>query len=699
MIGMASASPHFDGDSAELGPIASSSLASSSHAESSGRAAAACKACRDRKIRCSGEKPTCQNCQKKVRTCVYLARVPKKRREFFTRPRRASTSHEERPPIPAGSSAPSQVQDTPSTTADDSRRESGMSFDEPFLDTGQSSQLLAQPTAVRRNDDIFNLLLGLGNIGNNGSQVEDPFAFVNLSTPKAWLEQLGGADSSAMAFGPSPPSDQSVIPNGLNGQFLTSDPVMTLRRQVSRLKRLQVPFFRFFGPTAILPGYKQVTSVISRAPSPLQDIPATPPVFATFSPAPYEDHPSNEAMNHLIPLFISHFNYFFSFINLRADIDDPSRYSLSPALTNIVCALAARFSPMFENNADNALREGSRAWAEKAKSLVSRDLAISTTDLMDSLILLSWYEFGGDRDGGLWMYSGMAFRMGQDLGLETIGKEGGALISGTTVHDRDMASSRRRHCCLRVMDSIMTIGTGRRGMFQDRKWTVPNLPSVMTHTGQHLPDPFEHVTQIFVYVDQIAHILVNVSLDQADKELAQLQNDLTAFYSTLPEDLKFSTLTFQSFANAGQGGAFVLLHTWFHALVLLSYLPLPLLSSSDLSRHAKMDDAGRELAVSSAKSIMDIVAFAEIIDNRAVTQPWINYPLYLAARTFLLQARRYEDPECTSVGKEHMIRAARQDFQKTLAMLGKVEIYWTGVRYIRQSLEQRENDAEVPSGT
>lgn len=56
------------------------------------------------------------------------------------------------------------------------------------------------------------------------------------------------------------------------------------------------------------------------------------------------------------------------------------------------------------------------------------------------------------------------------------------------------------------------------------------------------------------------------------------------------------------------------------------------------------------LAASSAKTLLDIVAFAELvsydlpssvsqmtteqIDPKAITQPWVGYPLYIAGRVF-----------------------------------------------------------------
>lgn len=74
------------------------------------------------------------------------------------------------------------------------------------------------------------------------------------------------------------------------------------------------------------------------------------------------------------------------------------------------------------------------------------------------------------------------------------------------------------------------------------------------------------------------------------------------------------------------------------------YSDLPSLDAEDLS------PASKEISASSAKTILDIVIFAELvsevswsfclgadkrqIDPKAITQPWINYPMYTAGRTF-----------------------------------------------------------------
>jgi hypothetical protein len=63
-----------------------------------------------------------------------------------------------------------------------------------------------------------------------------------------------------------------------------------------------------------------------------------------------------------------------------------------------MCALAARFSPVFGNNGSIEIAAAS-AWATKSKSQISQTLGFATADTILTLLMISWYEFGQDRDG------------------------------------------------------------------------------------------------------------------------------------------------------------------------------------------------------------------------------------------------------------------------------------------------------------
>lgn len=141
------------------------------------------------------------------------------------------------------------------------------------------------------------------------------------------------------------------------------------------------------------------------------------------------EYPSIDAISHLLPLFQLHFSYFFPLLPPRIE-----SYAASPPhLINAICALAARYSPTYASSrrggpsgADDE-NTASHIWASKAKEQVSQRLAISDEDVVQTLLMISWYEFGQDRDSvshydsakmvadnqGLWMY--VAHRRGKNI--------------------------------------------------------------------------------------------------------------------------------------------------------------------------------------------------------------------------------------------------------------------------------------------
>ena len=115
---------------------------------------------------------------------------------------------------------------------------------------------------------------------------------------------------------------------------------------------------------------------------------------------PQGEYPSIEAVTHLLPVFHLHFSYFFPLLPPSVE-----SYKSSPAhLINIICALAARYSPIYagpKRSNGLALEESdtaSHTWAMKAKEQVSQQLAISSNAMVQTLLMISWYEFGQDRD-------------------------------------------------------------------------------------------------------------------------------------------------------------------------------------------------------------------------------------------------------------------------------------------------------------
>src|SRR5690606_21543553 len=118
----------------------------------------------------------------------------------------------------------------------------------------------------------------------------------------------------------------------------------------------------------------------------------------------------------------------------------------------------------------------------------------------------------------------------------------------------------------------------------------------------------------------------------------------------------------------------------------------------------------RELSMSSAKTIADILAFAELIDSRSfVGNPFTSQPIYIAACAFLMEsvvnASKPVSPtpsprpsltrqpgegrlsESRSSNKHSLLTsAANQNYQRCYNALVQLHKHWGGVKYILTAL-------------
>ncbi|OXH32873.1 hypothetical protein J008_03143 [Cryptococcus neoformans] len=649
------------------------------------RATVACNACRARKIKCSGDKPICTTCAKGSVRCEYP--IVRKRKRDNTKKKKDSGSDQLdltlAPPLF------SQTSNMPEPTAGTSSLDSNPFAPpfNPFAVTPQhaSTSFVAHPIPDWAQSP-WKDLTGGDTVHQGMDNVEQ-----NALDILSW--DLGTKFPSGTDPGAGNHTSTSDIDSGRMWENTSNTSNVDRRSGVHRKARFRVPYFRFFGPTAIAPGYKQVVCDVSAPGSPTRA-----PSALSWDPMLQNDQmimasdgesPSINALKQLLPIFKLHFSYFFPFIDLSVD-DQGLLLSRPPShLLNIVCALATRHSHVYGmqsllGGAD--IGSPREIWASKAKGQVPRNLAVASIEMVQTLLLISWYEFSQDRDGGLWMYSGMALRMGQDLGLDTFKNQ----TPSSDNPDQDAHQSLR--CALFMMDAIMTIGTGRAGMYKTSLDQVPSFPPLTTPSGHTLTNPYPYMTRIFSLADHVTRILVDKCTTAIDEAaLEQAQSRLNDFHTSLPADLRFETSAFQKYAAIAQGGAFVLLNLWFHTLIILVYRPSLLVSPIPHESRRQYDAAGKEVSASSAKTILDIAIFAELIDPKAITQPWINYPLYIAARTFLSQIAPNQSGQSAdpTAGEIHIAKTARANFQRIISIFDGLQPYWNGVRYIRSVLLQK----------
>jgi hypothetical protein len=181
------------------------------------------------------------------------------------------------------------------------------------------------------------------------------------------------------------------------------------------------------------------------------------------------------------------------------------------------------------------------------------------------------------------------------------------------------------------LDRVISSGTGRPVTLRDKDIEIsfPSLDEADPATGWPVPFPaliriihlYGRVTDLLNSIKEVSHVTQDVL-----GHLAAMENQLTDIYQNLSPKLHFNAVNFQYYVKVNQGTTFVLLHFWFHTLIVLLHQPT-LLKTFEGSIQQLLPNS-RELSMSSAKTIADILSFAELIDAKsALGNPFTRFVL------------------------------------------------------------------------
>ncbi|KGO38687.1 Transcription factor, fungi [Penicillium expansum] len=596
------------------------------------------------------------------------------------------------------------------------------------------------------------------------------------------------------AFGDTP----SLANKELDTQAIGDSPASG-RTSVSSGSRTHVPYFRYFGPTAIVPGFKQMVvqvrgsrksnpSTSSDSPSPLRspkpsNIPTRPLANTADNRdsrdanIPFYDRddtlPVSNLVSHLCELFFAHLGCSFPFLQRERFLPDLKEKKVDTMLVDAVCSLAARFSihpslgppqappidrsqpPLDDKKWDRGLPFGHRAMSALVDSL-----PCPTLSAVQACLLLAYEQFGSNHDSGLWMYLGISIRMAQDLGLQKFqglrynyGKSGVTPSEVMTGHagklreeqydDLDVhltpkitaqplveerARERERvdsFWSIFFLDRVISSGTGRPVTLRDEdiELCFPLQSESQLPNGWPAPfPPLIRIIHLYGRVTDLINGIQDVKLVTPDtlKMLAGMESDLTGIYQRLSPRLHFNAANFQAYVKAKEGTNFILLHFWFHTLIVLLHQPTLLNSFGGSIQHLYPNS--RELSMSSAKTIADILSFSELVDGKSfIGNPFTSQPMYIAACAFLMESAYYASPSSearsnqpqpllanqssgfvmptmeSSHGTERkstarhilLASAAKENYQRCYKALKALNTYWEGTGYILTVLDQK----------
>ncbi|KAH7342513.1 fungal-specific transcription factor domain-containing protein [Rhexocercosporidium sp. MPI-PUGE-AT-0058] len=685
---------------------------------------AACRTCRKRKTRCDGKRPLCSTCTDNGHDCMGYAEGPEgnmKRKGSDNGSRRDHDDEEE-------------------------EEEESRSVD------------------------------GAAARGENGQMQRPSQGSYSGANPD--LKRMDSKQQSYSTYNPSPPKRQDTRDRGKGtGSFLDyresavfSDEAHSPTAERSPAlphENHRVPYFRYFGPTAIVPGFKQMvvsvrehrrstggSSVASSngmgagssgyggnqtqaGPEPRSAVDM--PIYDQNDPLPV-----NRLIIHLVETFFAHLGSNYPFLRQKSFIQRVEEKSVEPILVDAVCSLAARFSdhPLLIGHPDNLLpkSEYGHGFAQRAKAAVVDTFPCPTVAAVQACLLLAYEGFGANQDSALWMYLGCSIRMAVDLGLQKLDgvkyqgqKDPGYHRSSTdsthsdvpipiSVQEMKEVEQERIDTLWAVfmLDRVISSGTGRPVTLRDEDFEL-SFPEITSNADSGWPNPFPALIQIIHLYGRVSDLLNNIrdAKDVTPKRIEGLQGmekDLTQLYQRLDQRLTFNAANFQHYVKSGEGTNFILVHFWFHTLIML--LHQPTLMHSFEGQILSLLPHSRELSMSSAKTVADILAFAELIDPRSfIGNPFTSQPMYIAATAFLMEsaahtasqpasrdvspprngdkALDFKDPSLKNVSNEQkqkhtlLASAANQNYQCCYKALQQLETYWAGTRYILVALDQK----------
>lgn len=525
-----------------------------------------------------------------------------------------------------------------------------------------------------------------------------------------------------------------------------------------------MPYFRYFGPTAIVPGYKQMVVSVRDKPRAISHSAASPsstasrdhrgglvaggdtlgdelPKYDLKDPSPV--HP---LIISLVKTFFVHLGCNYPFLKQEKFLRMVKEKSIEPILVDAVCALSARFSDLsaLSANGRTSRSERGQIFAQRAKQATVDTFPAPSVGAVQGCLLMAYEGFGADQDSALWMYLGLAIRMAVDLGLQKrIGtqyhgeqdpwytqqrsrksaEDGSPESTRTEVDPLTHAEQREieqertdTFWAVFFLDRVISSGTGRPVTFRedDLELAFPK-PHLDPTTGW--PAPFPSLVEIILLYGRASDILNNVhdirDLTQEKWErLRKMEHQLTRVYKAWDPKLQFNVNNFKAYSNIGQGTTFILLHFWFHTLFIILHQPTLMTPFGDLKSDVQLLADSRELSMSSAKTICDILSFADLIDpNSFVGNPFTSQPIYIAACAFLMESSRTastapsregtppqktvhfksDSNRATAKSARHSLlaSAANQNYQRCYSSLQLLHEYWGGIKYILTALDQK----------
>ncbi|KAF0388842.1 fungal-specific transcription factor domain-containing protein [Gigaspora margarita] len=627
----------------------------------------ACDACRKKKVKCSGEKPSCNNCARLNVPCTYLPSTRKRG-----------------PRVGLVESLEKRLQQMEKLLQP--LKEQGLvddSDDQSLSPSTKKPRLNPISTAgVDPDDQLYSdqnsSASSTSSIPHQEFTVKTQFspssAQFNKPTPGGHNEQPEFIDSFSQPLQPLPSQlkntneastidgakDDCVIPPFLSQHF----------------KLEETSEDQFFGNTSPHPGFKKTAR----------------PIFLNnnyqLQNRMINGLPTEDIVEHLALCFFRHIDGQLSMFHEHTFMRQLRQHKISPFLILAMCAVSSRYSEHPNIKREPSYLAG-EPYAFQASQHVLDSLDSPCVEAVQAFILLALYCYGTAQGAKTYMYIGIAIRMAHSLGLHKLDD----ITPNSSSDDKGSEdvfiakeTKRRTFWSCFMFDRFSSCALGRPLIIQEEDcdvrlpciesvWAMEspyNSPAIDEQLNNHYTKQkasfmlakngiiacFHSVNtllgRVSTYVNRSRPTNAIPPWDLAS-EFSKLENDIEEWYQSILPHYNYSREKMIDLIAVRNGGAFASLH-------LLYYTAIVILNRSNFIKLRKGEPmsayevefmrSSSERCYNAAKQVTSIASDLLEVGCQFMC-PFTLYPLFVTA-TIYINDLNNEDITIASFAKENL---------------------------------------------
>ncbi|KAI8063592.1 fungal-specific transcription factor domain-containing protein [Gongronella butleri] len=388
--------------------------------------------------------------------------------------------------------------------------------------------------------------------------------------------------------------------------------------------------------------------------------------------------PPTDLSEHLLTLYFERFYYVLPLF-YKKQLVCPEDKTLSPLLLNAIYAVASRLSDdiRVRSDPDNPDTAGDLFY-ERAKRLLDDDYDVPRISTVQALILLSSHQQGAAKTARAWLYSGMAFRMALDLGLNRNAEHWHLSLE-------EKERRKRVFWVCFMVDRLTSAVYGRALTFDERDCDVP-FPAV--DDDEPLPQnpgdtrPPARLLQLFIknikICDILGHVLKNiyyaksrhhVSRQQIEHVLSTLHQQMIGWHERLPPSLQYEIPDTENGQVLPDPPSYISqLHMIYHTTMILlhrSFIPGPM-------QDVETSFPSYDLCINSARANLHIISIMRGEKHLRHVTSYTVYFAFTAGIIFIKMAASSEfNTAFDAKVNVNTIMRALEDMEKTWLHAGR----------------------------